>query len=170
MTTTRYSRETKHYDRKVLTHLVETGQGRFYPVQGGIYVIKTEDGTVAVRPHQVIDLPVTRVVEDVVEVRVVSPMDGYHGQERYDGEDVGPGGVVYDSLLALAERRVALGGVDSDPLVLVRQMLDDESGDLEREVRAEVEPGTAKSRPSARGRSRVMSPSEEDDLLAHFGV
>lgn len=48
-----YDREGKHYDFAVLTHLVETGEATFYDGPG-IYVIKTEDGTVAVRPHQVI--------------------------------------------------------------------------------------------------------------------
>jgi hypothetical protein len=48
-----YERDTKHYDFAVLTHLVETGQATFFEGPG-IFVIKTEDGTVAVRPHQVI--------------------------------------------------------------------------------------------------------------------
>jgi hypothetical protein len=48
-----YERETKHYDFAVLTHLVETGQATFFEGPG-IFVVKTEDGTVAVRPHQVI--------------------------------------------------------------------------------------------------------------------
>lgn len=66
-----YARDTKHYDRKVLAHLVETGQATFFDGPG-IYVIKTEDGTVAVRPHQIVDsgltVPVTVEVTDVVEV------------------------------------------------------------------------------------------------------
>lgn len=48
-----YERDTKHYDFAVLTHLVETGQATFFEGPG-IFVVKTEDGTVAVRPHQVI--------------------------------------------------------------------------------------------------------------------
>lgn len=72
-----YARETKHYDRAVLTHLVDTGEARYYPAQGGIWVIKTEDGTVAVRAHQVIDIPapvkVEVEVEDVVEIPAPPP-------------------------------------------------------------------------------------------------
>lgn len=61
-----YDRQTRHYSRATIDHLVETGQARYYPAQGGIYVIKTESGTVAVRSHQIINLPpVTAVVESV---------------------------------------------------------------------------------------------------------
>jgi hypothetical protein len=63
----RYEREGKHYDIAVLTHLVEKGEATFYDGPG-IYVIKTEDGTVAVRPHQVISMPVSVTLTDVVEI------------------------------------------------------------------------------------------------------
>lgn len=157
-----YDRDTKHYDRAVLTHLVETGQAQYYPAQGGIYVIKTEDGTVAVRPHQIIDRPVPVVVEDVVEVRVPSPMDGYSGQECYDGEDTGPGGVVYDSMLALAEQWVALCSTDkdADPLMVVRQMLDDYEGEVEQAVREQIAGATP--------RRGFLTEAQEDDLLRKF--
>lgn len=156
-----YARETKHYDRAVLTHLVETGQASFFDGPG-IYVIKTEDGTVAVRPHQIIDLPAPAVVEDVVEVRVPSPMDGYCGQEQYDGEDTGPGGVVYDSMLALAEEWIAVCGTDKngDPLVIVRQMLDDHEGEVEAAVREQI----AEAKAPKRGR---LTP-EQQDVLRSF--
>jgi hypothetical protein len=62
----RYERDGKHYDIAVLTHLVEKGEATFYDGPG-IYVIKTEDGTVAVRPHQVISIPVAVTLTDVVE-------------------------------------------------------------------------------------------------------
>ena len=47
-----HERETKHYDFKVLSHLVAAGEATYYEGPG-IFVIKTEDGTVAVRPNQV---------------------------------------------------------------------------------------------------------------------
>jgi hypothetical protein len=165
-----YDRETKHYDRAVLTHLVETGQAQYYPAQGGIYVVKTESGTVAVRAHQVIDLPVTAVVADVVEVRVPSPMDGYHGQECYDGEDTGPGGVVYDSMLELAQEFVARCQPGTDPLRVVRDMLDDYEGEVEAGVREAV--AGARQGVSAPNKGEpqrgYLSPAREDDLLRQF--
>lgn len=162
-----YAREAKHYDRAVLTHLVETGQAQYYPAQGGIYVIKIEDGTVAVRQHQIIDRPVPVVVTDVVEVRVPSPMDGYSGKECYDGEDTGPGGVVYDSMLALAEQWVALCSTDkdADPLMVVRQMLDDYEGEVEQAVREQIAGATA---PARRVRRSGLTAAEEQELLQHF--
>jgi hypothetical protein len=156
----RYDRETKHYFRDVLTHLVETGQGTFYPTPG-VYVIKTEDGTVAVRPHQVIDRPVQTVIDDVVEVS--SPMDGYYGQERYDGEDTGPGGVVYDSAMRLAEQAVALFG--GDPLAYVRRILDDEDGEYVWGLRESMEDHVRYGRPNY-----VDRLAKQDDLLRHFGI
>lgn len=158
-----YDRETKHYDRAVLTHLVDIGEAQYYPAQGGIYVIKTEDGTVAVRPHQIIDMPRAVVVEDVVEVRVPSPMDGYSSKEEYDGEDCGPGGVVYDDALDLAHRVLARrGDTTTDPLILVRRILDERG--YQRQLRAELD-GTP-ARPS----TSWVSASEQDEILGYFGI
>lgn len=66
-----YERETKHYDFSLLTHLVETGQATFFEGPS-IYVIKTEDGTVAVRPHQVIFTATPAPFEIVVADETVS--------------------------------------------------------------------------------------------------
>lgn len=161
-----YDRDTKHYDRVVLDHLVAVGQAQYYPAQGGIYVIKTEDGTVAVRQHQIIEIntplvtPVAVEVDDVVEVRVPSPMDGYSGKECYDGEDTGPGGVVYDSMLILAEEFVSRCQPGTDPLAIVREMLDDVEGEVEAGVREAVD--------AARRPSRGRLSQSQDDLIQHF--
>lgn len=152
-----YDRETKHYDFALLSHLVETGQATFFDGPS-IYVIKTEDGTVAVRPHQVI-FTATPAPFTIV----VSPMDGYHGQEKYDGEDTGPGGVVYDSMLDLAGKYLGDNLEGTDPLAIVRRMLDDES--FEKMVIDEVTGGTAKK---PRRRNGWVSANEADELLAHF--
>lgn len=163
-----YDRDTKHYDRVVIEHLVATGQATFYP-GANAYVVKTEDGTFAVRSHQIVDtgltVPVAAVVTDVVEVRTPSPMDGYSGQECYDGEDTGPGGVVYDSMLALAQRWIALCGdnKDADPLVLVRRMLDDVEGETEQAVREQIAAAKAPARP----RRGALS-ADQEDLLRNF--
>lgn len=154
-----YARDAKHYDRTVLTHLVETGQATFFAA-ANVYVIKTEDGTVAVRPHQIVEIT-TALVSQPVQERVASPMDGYSGQECYDGEDTGPGGVVYDALLALAEEYVAVLGSDTDPLVVVRRMLDDEAGEVEHAIREQV----ADARPTRRG---FLTEAREEDLLGKF--
>lgn len=162
-----YDRETKHYDFKVLTHLVETGQATFFDGPG-IYVIKTEDGTVAVRPHQVIFTPDPAPFTVVVEEKVPSPMDGYSGQEKYDGEDVGPGGVVYDSMLELAERWIATEGVPGmDPLYLVRRMLDDER--YEATIRDQVANGQRVTERAAARRACSLG-DEAEELLRHFGA
>ena len=184
--TRRYDRETKHYFRDVLTHLVETGQGTFYP-NPGVYVIKTEDGTVAVRPHQIIDRNRYRPVDmstfdprvlipfgaegDVTitvtapEAPTGSPMDGYHGQERYDGEDTGPGGVVYDGAMRLAEEAVATFG-GGDPLAYVRRILDDEDGEYAWSLREAIEDHQR----SAARPSRLRRFQEQEELLRHFGA
>lgn len=154
-----YDRDAKHYDRTVLTHLVETGQATYFAA-ANVYVVKTEEGTVAVRPHQIVEIT-TSLVAQPVEERVSSPMDGYYGQEQYDGEDTGPGGVVYDSMLALAQDYVAALGLDTDPLVFVRRMLDDEAGEVEHAIREQV----ADARPARRG---FLTEAQEDDLLSKF--
>lgn len=164
-----YDRESKHYDFRVLTHLVETGQATFYEGPG-IYVLKTEDGTVAVRPHQVIFTPdQAPFTLTVVEEKVPSPMDGYSCKEQYDLEDAGPGGVVYDGALDLAERFLALdgnkGGVD--PLIIVRRILDDETGDYARLLTNEINGLPIKPVNQA---ARACRPSNEAaELLKHFG-
>lgn len=155
-----YDRETKTYDFALLTQLVETGQATFFDGPG-IYVIKTEDGTVAVRPHQVTFTATPAPFTLIVEETVVSPMDGYSAKEDYDGEDTGPGGVVYDSALALAERVLARRGSSTDPLILVRRILDDRS--YERELRAELEQSTDRPARSAR-----YATTEAQELLNHF--
>lgn len=157
-----YDRETKHYDFKVLTHLVETGQATFFEGPS-IYVIKTEDGTVAVRPEQVIFTPDPAPFTLVVEEKVASPMDGYSGQEKYDGEDTGPGGVVYDAMLALAEEWISTeGDPGTDPLILVRKMLDDPQ--WEADIRAQVENGRRFTKRS------WVSADEQDEILGYFGI
>lgn len=154
-----YDRDAKHYDRTVLTHLVETGQATFFAA-ANVYVVKTEDGTVAVRPHQIIEIT-TPVVTQPVEVEAASPMNGYHGQEQYDGEDIGPHGVVFQGLLVLAQDYVAALGLDTDPLVFVRRMLDDEAGEVEHAIREQV----ADARPARRG---FLTEAQEDNLLSKF--
>lgn len=155
-----YERETKHYDRVVLDHLVATGQATFFAA-ANTYVVKTEDGTFAVRPHQIVETPV--VIKDVVEIRVPSPMDGYCGQEQYDGEDTGPGGVVYDAMLALAEEWISTEGMPgTDPLILVRKMLDDPQ--WEADIRAQVENGRRFTKRS------WVSADEQDEILGYFGI
>lgn len=92
-----YERDGKHYDFALLTHLVEIGEATFYEGPS-IFVIKTEDGTVAVRPHQVIftstPAPFTIVVPDedeadgepevVAEVEVPRGPGGLSASERDD--------------------------------------------------------------------------------------
>lgn len=92
-----YDRDGKHYDFALLTHLVEIGEATFYEGPS-IFVIKTEDGTVAVRPHQVFmrstPAPFTIVVPDeddtvgdpevVAEIEVVRGPGGLSAIERDD--------------------------------------------------------------------------------------
>jgi hypothetical protein len=92
-----YERDGKHYDFALLTHLVEIGEATFYDGPS-IFVIKTEDGTVAVRPHQVIftstPAPFTIVAPDedvadgepevVADVEVGRGPGGLSASERDD--------------------------------------------------------------------------------------
>lgn len=155
-----YDRQAKTYDFDVLTRLVEAGQGTFFEGPG-IFVIKTENGTVAVRPEQVTFTP--------SPLRILSPMDGYHGQEQYDGEDTGPGGVVYDSALALAEKWIAVVGKDknADPLVLVRRILDDEDREYELALQEDID-DTLRAQAAPKRRNGWVSADEADELLSHF--
>lgn len=163
-----YSRDEKHYDFKLLSHLVETGQATFFEGPA-IYVIKTEDGTVAVRPHQVIFTPDPAPFTLVIEEKVASPMDGYFGQERYDGEDTGPGGVVYDSMLAIAEKFLGANPEGIDPLVIVRKMLDDEGyADLITNEANGVPVSPVDQ--SQRAATSWVSASEQDEILGYFGI
>lgn len=75
-----YEREGKHYDFALLSHLVETGQATFFEGPS-IFVIKTEDGTVAVRPHQVLFTP-TPAPFRIVEVEVSPEGDRPAGGKR----------------------------------------------------------------------------------------
>lgn len=161
-----YARDAQHYDRTVLAHLVETGQATFFAA-ANTYVVKTENGSFAVRPHQIVDsgltVPVTVEVADVVEVRVTSPMDGYACKEQYDLEDAGPGGLVYDSAVALAEEYVAAFGLTTDPLVFVRRILDDEDGEYRLKLRDEID-DHRRFAPKRRG---VLSAAQQE-LLRDF--
>lgn len=165
-----YARETKHFDRTVLAHLVDTGQAqKFSTVQGDIFVVKTEEGTFAVRPHQVIEIT-TPLVTQPVEVRVASPMDGYQAKENYDGEDTGPGGVVYDDAVELAEAWLAASGQGIELLKLVREILDDEDGGYAESLREGIEDFRHSARSTSRRWTRRsgMTAEEEDDLLKSF--
>jgi hypothetical protein len=162
-----YERDGKHYDFAVLTHLVETGEATFYEGPS-IYVIKTEDGTVAVRPHQVIftSTPAPFTLTQVEEIAAPSPMDGYYGQERYDGEDIGPHGVVFQGAQELAVKFLGDNPDGIDPLEIVRRILDDQTGEYTRFLQNEID-GTA---PLARRSSSWVSADEEDEILKHFGI
>ena len=115
----------------------------------------------------VVAVPARFLAHDVVEVRVPSPMDGYHGQECYDGEDTGPGGVVYDSMLELAQEFVARCQPGTDPLRVVRDMLDDYEGEVEAGVREAVAGARQGVSAPNKGESQrgYLSPAREDDLL-----
>lgn len=63
-----YDRDTKHYDRAVLNHLVEIGEASFFET-AGVYVVKTEDGTFAVRPHQIVEIAAPVVEESTTNRR-----------------------------------------------------------------------------------------------------
>ncbi len=154
-----YDRDTKHYDFAVLTHLVETGEATFYEGPG-IFVIKTEDGTVAVRPNQVIftatPAPFT-IVEPVAEVQAPAStawaeslaeeyLTALHGPaENRDGE-------FDDQARAIVNK-------------LVHEDEDREYANTLRDAICEAERGI---RP-ATGTSWV-SASEQDEILGYFGI
>jgi hypothetical protein len=162
-----YDRETKHYDFALLSHLVETGQATFFEGPA-IYVIKTEDGTVAVRPHQVI----FTATPAPFEIVVVSPMDGYQSQERFDGEDVGPHGVVFQGALDIAEKFLALDGNPTgiDPLEIVRRILDDETDGYLRLIKNQIAGIPVPPCDQSRRRTGWVSGTEADELVAHFSA
>lgn len=159
----RYDREDARYDIDLLQMMVTEGLGTYFPA-ADTYVIKVDGRSLAVRSHQVItraEKAVTMPVIVIAEEKVASPMDGYYGQERYDGEDTGPGGVVYDSMLELAQSWIATEGIPGmDPLYLVRQMLDDPQ--YEADIRAQAENGRRVTRTCRRA-------AEAKELLKHFG-
>lgn len=159
-----YDRETKTYDFAELSLLMEAGQAMYYEGPS-IWVIKTAEGTVAVRPHQV----TFTASPAPFEIKIVSPMDGYHGQEKYDGEDTGPGGVVYDSMLQLAEEWIAACSPisDIDPLTLVRRMLDDEEGEYELAIREQLD-DARRAVAAPKRRNGWVSATEANELVAHF--
>ena len=92
-----YERDGKHYDFALLSHLLEIGEATFFEGPS-IFVIKTEDGIVAVRPHQVFfrptPAPFTIVVPDedeadgepevVAEVEVARGPGGLSDADRDD--------------------------------------------------------------------------------------
>ena len=155
-----YDRDAKTYDFDVLTRLVEAGQATFFDGPG-IFVLKTETGTVAVRPHQVTFTPTP------IHITYVSPMDGYSCKEQYDLEDAGPGGVVYDSALALAEKWIAVCGKDIDPLVIVRRILDDEDRKYELDLQEDID-DTLRAGSAPKRRNGWVSATEAEELLNHF--
>lgn len=57
-----YDRETHRWRLEDLQALVAAGQAQWYPAQGGIYVVKSDQGTFAVRQHQI-------EVPEVIEVK-----------------------------------------------------------------------------------------------------
>ena len=170
-----YDRDGHHFDFALLTHLVEIGEATFYEGPS-IYVVKTESGTFAVRPHQVIftSTPAPFTLTQVEEIAVPSPMDGYYGQERYDGEDIGPDGVVFQGALALALKFLGDNPDGIDPLEFVRRILDDQTGEYTRFLQDEANgipiPPCDQSARLARRSSSWVSAVEEDEILKHFGI
>lgn len=170
----RYDRETKHYDRNVLAAMVADGAATYFEA-ADVYVVKTEEGTFAVRPHQIIDTALITVltsdryqpITDVEVITAPSPMDGYSGQEQYDGEDTGPGGVVYDSMLAIAEKFLGDNPEGIDPLEIVRRMLDNESY---AQLITDEANGIPITPCDQSRRAFARRQNEQDDLLKHFGV
>lgn len=155
-----YERETLTFSLEALQALVAEGKAQYFPAQGGIWVIPNGGGKIAVRRHQVVD-------EAPAVPAVVDPMAGYQAKEMYDLEDTGPGGVVYDSALKMAEDYLAAtGDNDTDPLVIVRRILDDEGNGYWEALGEQI---AALRNPPARkvGRSG-MTAREEEDLLSHF--
>ena len=59
-----YDRDTKHYHRAVIDHLVETGEATYFEA-ADVYVIKSDEGTFAVRSHQIIDIETCTVIRPV---------------------------------------------------------------------------------------------------------
>ena len=153
-----YDRETKHYDFKVLTHLVETGQATFFDGPG-IYVIKTEDGTVAVRPHQVIFTP------DPAPFTIVAPVDDEHRADTRWAENL-----VEEYLTALhgpAENRD--GEFDDQARALVDRLV---NADEDREYANTLRDAICEAERAAnrRGKTAWMSADEEDEVLKYFGI
>lgn len=151
-----YDRETKHYDFKVLTHLVETGQATFFDGPG-IYVIKTEDGTVAVRPHQVFftpdPAPFTIVEADEVEARV-------------DTDTRWAESLVEEYLTALhgpAENRD--GEFDDQARALVDRLV---NADEDREYANTLRDAICEAERAADRRACSLG-YEAEELLRHFG-
>lgn len=104
-----YDRDAKHYDFALLTHLVETGQGSFFEGPG-IYVIKTEDGTVAVRPHQVIFTATPAPFDIVVSERYQPVTNDQVAEALADQPDLGDAVVEHVGTIAPAETNAPRNG------------------------------------------------------------
>ena len=170
-----YARNELTWDLDDVLALVEAGQAKAFPSPAGTnYVVKIDGSSFAIRAHQIVNLPALDLPdpEDLSYLREViaepvTPMTGYQGKEIYDGEDGGPGGVVYDSALELATSYLrVIKDRRTDPLLIVRNILDDEEGEYAHSLRETVE-DDAIARKGA-----VLAPNsiDEDALLAKFGV
>lgn len=106
MTTAVYPRNELTWDQDVLDALVETGQAKFFPtVKGPTYVVKTAEGSFAVRPEQVVK-GLSNVIDNIPAVEDLEVLRAViAGPAPIVGEDH-----PYDYLLARAEAEgISLG-------------------------------------------------------------
>jgi hypothetical protein len=133
---------TRHYDRNdirwdadTLKALQAAGKASYFPGLPGYVVRLDEGGSVAVRDSQIVaaqdfDFSPVRTLEEAND-----PMAGYSAKERYDGEDLGPHGVVYEGAKVLVEDYSRICHRDIDTRALLRRVLDDEDGELAQRLR-----------------------------------
>lgn len=60
-----YSRNEATYDRKLIDMMVEAGMAKSFP--NGIFVVKTDDRSFAVRPHQIYEIAAEAMPVIVIE-------------------------------------------------------------------------------------------------------
>jgi len=167
MSTRVYNRQTVRWERADIEALVEAGRAQYFPGLPG-YVI---DKKIPVRNHQIDeDIFAAAPKTEVYVPAITGPMNGYSAQERYDGEDVGPHGVVYENALRIAtEYLAAIKDRATDPLVIVRSILEDEEGEYTNSLNETI----WDIRHAAKKKATLTpaaAPLDEDALLAKFGV
>jgi hypothetical protein len=156
-----YPRSEARYDYDILQLMVADGFATYFP-SADVYVLKTDHGSVAVRPHQVIHPaekaeifrnvpPSLEPVREVLAEKVAARSEAENLVEEY-----------LTALHGIAENRD--GEFDDEARDLVDRLLDGEAGLRER-LRSQISTSKAPSR-----RRGWVSKDEEDELLGYFGL
>lgn len=153
-----YARQETRWDLDLLKMLVQAGDAKEFP--NGIYVVKTDDGSFAVRPHQIISR------EEKLAITLDIPSTEEHNRMLAAEALVEE---LFTARHGIAEVRD--GEFREDEQVMVDALLNSDEAELEHSIREEITELQYREQEKRTGiYIPVPDSAEEDALLAKFGV